>query len=237
VGMTTDVTLQVSGEAHYLRFEVMAILEQSRGLTSFNTPATDVTAQIVKIDACIATITSHRAEHEHSLWDILLDELNACKRTLQNRNVYDAATPHLMTQHAGYLGRMRGLPAALSQVPSNPMTGVFSSGEGCGDPDDITTTIPVMRTFSNYAQRQISSQLSATVSGGAVRQNASGGQVRTQDPCMSGGPVLRWSPALRPMNNILPIPELATLPESLPLPSGPLLRQVARSVSSSTGTD
>ena len=237
VSMTTDVALQVSGEAHYLRFEVMAILEQSRGLTGFNTPAADVTAQIAKIDACIATITSHRAEHEHSLWDILLDELNACKRTLQNRNIYDAATPHLMTQHAGYLGRMRGLPAALSQVPSNPMAGVFSVGEGCGDPDDIPAAIPLGRTFSNYAQRQISSQLSATVSGGVARQNASGGQVRTQDPCMSGGPVLRWSPALHPMNNILPIPELSTLPESLPLPSGPLARQVACSRSSSTGTD
>jgi hypothetical protein len=255
VSTTEDAGLQVNGEAHYLRFEVMALLEQSRSLMNFNTPAADVTAQIAKIDACIATITTHRAAHEHSLWDILLDELNACKRTLQHRNVYDIATPHLMTQHAGYLGRMRGLPAALSQVPSalpsNPMAGVFSGSEGCGDPDDIPAAIPVTRTFSNYAQRQISSQLTATVSGGSglTRQQAapSGLHNGTQDPgCNSGAtsPVLRWSPALRPMNNALPIPpipELGTLTESLPFPSGPLTRQVACGVtlsrSSSDGTD
>jgi hypothetical protein len=212
VGTTTDSTLQVNGEAHYLRFEVMAILEQSRGLMNYRTPAADITAQVAKIDTCIATISAHRAEHEHSLWDILLDELNGCKRTLQHRNVYDTATPHIMTQHAGYLGRMRGLPAALSQVPSNPATAVFSAG--CGDPADIPTPLAPMRTFSNHTQRQISSQLCATVSGGL--------RGPTQDPNST-----RTSPALHPVSNILPIPEMDTLPDSLPLPSLPLTRQVA----------
>jgi hypothetical protein len=218
VSTTDDSTLQVNGDAHYLRFEVMAILEQSRSLMNFHTPAADITAQVTKIDACIATITTHRAEHEHSLWDILLDELNACKRTLQHRNVYDTTTPHIMTQHAGYLGRMRGLPAALSQVPSNPMTGIFSGGEGCGDPDAIPTPLPVMRTFSNYTQRQISSQLCATVSGGL--------RAPTQDPNST-----RTSPALQPVTNIIPIPEMQPLPDSLPLPNIPLTRQVACSSS------
>jgi uncharacterized protein YegL len=241
VNTSGDETLQVNGEAHYLRFEVMALLEQSRGLMNYNTLAADVTSQIVKIDACIATITSHRAVHEHSLWDILLDELNACKRTLQNRNVYDVTTPHIMTQHAGYLGRMRGLPAALSQVPASPP---LASQMPCGDPDEVLTGIPppvpLGRTFSNYAQRQISSQLCATVSGGVARQNASGGpSVRsgTHDPRSHSGattPVTSWSPTLRPVNNMLPIPE------SLLPPSGPLMRQVAcpttLSRSSSTGT-
>jgi hypothetical protein len=221
VNTTTDETLQVSGEAHYLRFEVMALLEQSRGLMNFHTPAADVTAQIAKIDACITTINTHRAAHEHSLWDILLDELNTCKRTLQYRNVYDTATPHIMTQHAGYLGRMRGLPAALSQVPSSTPFGIAS--EACDDPDNLSTPIPVTRTFSNYAQRQISSQLTATVSGGSglTRQQAAPtGSLRisTQDPNSAN-----VSPALRPMNNMLPIPELGTLPP----PLGPLTRQVA----------
>lgn len=212
VGATTDSTLQVNGEAHYLRFEVMAILEQSRNLMNYRTPAADIAAQVTKIDACITTITAHRAEHEHSLWDILLDELNTCKRTLHHRNVYDNTTPHIMTQHAGYLGRMRGLPAALSQVPSGAMTGVLSGGDACGDPDANLTPapLPVTRTFSNYAQRQISSQLCATVSGGL--------RTPTQDPHST-----RTSPALRPLNNILPIPEMSTLP----LPNIPLTRQVA----------
>jgi hypothetical protein len=242
VNTTTDETLQVSGEAHYLRFEVMALLEQSRGLMNFHTPAADVTAQIAKIDACITTINTHRAAHEHSLWDILLDELNTCKRTLQHRNVYDTATPHIMTQHAGYLGRMRGLPAALSQPPTGtahswPIAlGVAPSGnEACDDPDNLSTPIPVTRTFSNYAQRQISSQLTATVSGGSglTRQQAAPtGSLRisTQDPNSAN-----VSPALYPMNNMLPIPELGTLPP----PLGPLTRQVAccTSLSSSTSDD
>lgn len=237
VGTNADDALQVSGEAHYLRFEVMTLLEQSRGLISYRTPMAEVTAQITKIDACIATITAHREAHEHSLWDILLDELNTCKHTLQNRNNYDMTTPHIMTQHAGYLGRMRGLPAALSQVPNigaAPVPGSFNSnGE---DPDNIPTPIPLGRTFSNYAQRQISSQLTATVSAssGLTRQQAAPtGNTRTitHDPG-SGNvtPVLRRSPAIHPLVNVLPITSIPEL-GSLPPPSGPLTRQVACSVS------
>lgn len=234
VTTTEDETLQVNGEAHYLRFEVLALLEQSRSLMTWSAAADAVTAQIAKIDECITTITAHRAAHEHTLWDILLDELNVCKQGLQNRNRYNIDTPQIMTQHAGYLGRMRGLPAALSQAPSGwpAAFGVAPSGsEGCGDPDAIATPAPLGRTFSNYAQRQISSQLCATVSAtssGLTRQQAapSGTRVDTQDPngCSpSVTPVLHRSPAHHPMMNMLPIPELG----SLPPPSGPLTRQVA----------
>jgi hypothetical protein len=235
VTITDDATVQVNGDAHYLRFEVMTLLEQSRGLLNFSTPAADVTAQVAKIDACITTITTYRVTHEHSLWDILLDELNTCKRTLQHRNTYDVATPHLMTQHAGYLGRMRGLPAALSQVPSGTPFGLAQ--EACDDPDNLSTPIPVTRTFSNYAQRQISSQLTATVSGGSglTRQQAAptgSSRILTQDPISAN-----VSPVLRPVNNMLPIPELGTLPP----PLGPLRRQVAcctsLSYSNSDGTN
>lgn len=232
VNTTTDADLQVSGEAHYLRFEVMTLLEQSRGLMNFHTPAAAVTSQIAKLDDCIATINTHRAAHEHSLWDILLDELNTCKNTLQNRRAYDHTTPHIMTQHAGYLGRMRGLPAALSQVPSNQMVGLFSTSEASEDPDNNSTNIPVTRTFSNYAQRQISSQLSATVScgNGITRQHAVPIGVRTQDPCNgTTSSVLQLPSAIPPVNNLLPIspiPELGTLFESLPPPIGPLTRQI-----------
>lgn len=231
VGKTTDVTLQVNGNAHYLRFEVMAILEQSRGLMNYYSSAADVTAQITKIDACITTITTHRAANEHSLWDILLQELNTCKQTLQNRNYINIDAPHIMTQHAGYLGRMRGLPAALSQVPSsipyNPITP--ESSAGYGDPNGIIPPPPpalLGRTFSNYAQRQISLQLSATVSGGATHQvpTISGGGNGTQDPTQL------FPPTLRPSTNIVPIPEFYTLPASLPMPPMPLTRQVACSV-------
>lgn len=231
VTTTEDEILQVNGEAHYLRFEVLALLEQSRGLMTWTAAADAVTAQIAKIDECITTITAHRAAHEHTLWDILLDELNVCKQGLQNRNRYNIDTPQIMTQHAGYLGRMRGLPAALSQpLTSWPAAlGPSPNGDACGDPDAISTPAPLGRTFSNYAQRQISSQLCATVSAtssGLSRQQAAptGTRIMTHDPnghSPIGTP--RCSPALMPISNMLPIPELG----SLPPPSGPLTRQVA----------
>lgn len=211
VNTTDNVELLVNGEAHYLRFEVLALLEQSRGLMNYFVLDTDVNQQITKIDACISTINDHRRAHEHSLWDVLLEELNVCKRNLQNRGQMNVDTPHIMTQHAGYLGRMRGLPAALSQVPS---------GDCCGDPDMIPPAPTVGRTFSNYVQRQISSQLCATVSA-----TVSGGRVtQTQDPNI---PVLHRSPGNYIASNILPIPEMDLLPATLLPPSGPLQRQVA----------
>lgn len=239
VTASEDETLQVNGEAHYLRFEVLALLEESRGLMTYSAAADAVTSQIAKIDACIATITEHRTAHEHSLWDILLDELNVCKQGLQNRNHYNIDTTQIMTQHAGYLGRMRGLPAALSQQPSaSPFSGIFSGGDGCGDPDAYLTPLPVTRTFSNYAQRQISSQLCATVSGsGVARQQLApcNNRVATQDPNSA-----QTSPALQALGGILPIPEMHPLPNTLlSPPSGPITRQVACSyyVSNNTAED
>lgn len=240
---TEDATLQINGEAHYIRFEVLALIEQSRNYMSHFSAAADTNAHIEKIKACITSITEYRCEHEHSLWDILLEELNTCKRLLENRHLAALDTPHIMTQHAGYLGRMRGLAATVSQVPAgDPMTGVFSGGDGCGDPDAIPAPPPLGRTFSNYAQRQISSQLCATVSGGVARQRT-GPTVNTQDPdnmlptgltpfrssvlpplhSVSGTPTINLSPLLHQMSPTSSIP---------PMPTGPLLRQVACSLAS-----
>jgi hypothetical protein len=214
---TSDEILQLNGEAHYIRFEVLALLEQSRGLVNYFAVPEDVTRQISKIDDCINTITSHRTAHEHSLWDILLEELNTCKYTLQNRRHMNPDTPNIMTQHAGYLGRMRGLPAALSQIP-NIQNNHTSDDDICDDPYTNLTPVHLGRTFSNYAQRQISSQLTATVSHSQVVPNSSV-YSETQNPgsCTT-------SPALRPMNNGLPIPEVSLSPESLPFPTRPLTR-------------
>ena len=214
---TSDEILQLNGEAHYIRFEVLALLEQSRGLVNYFAVPEDVTRQISKIDDCINTITSHRTAHEHSLWDILLEELNTCKYTLQNRRHMNPDTPNIMTQHAGYLGRMRGLPAALSQIP-NIQNNHTSDDDICDDPYTNLTPVHLGRTFSNYAQRQISSQLTATVSHSQVVPNSSV-YSGTQNPgsCTT-------SPALRPMNNGLPIPEVSLSPESLPFPTRPLTR-------------
>ncbi len=149
ITITHDSFLHINGEAHYLRFEVLYILEHARGIMMRGVSQTSVRELLDKLNSLIHLITQHRAQHQHSLWDILLEELNTCKLSLeQNRN--DVDTPHLMTQRAGYLGRMRGIAATMS-----PNQGESDMG--------INSPIPAERTFSNIAQRLISSQMVASV--------------------------------------------------------------------------
>lgn len=227
VNTTDDATLQVNGEAHYIRFEVLALLEQSRSYMSHFSALADVTTHIEKIKACITTIAEYRRVSDHSLWDILLEELNVCKQSLENRNLAAAAdTSQIMTQRAGYLGRMRGLPAALSHMPSvQPFTGISinsqdndDADENDDDPNDMHIGIPpapaLGRTFSNYTQRQISSQLYATVSG-SVAIPLQGITHITHSEC---DPTAVHSDTLTPV--VSPMLELPQL-------NGHLLRQVA----------
>lgn len=212
---TEDAMLQVNGEAHYIRFEVLALLEQTRSIMSYFGTSADTAAHILKINTSIATITEYREEHEHSLWDILLDELNTCKRTLENRHLATADTPQIMSQHAGYLGRMRGLPATLSQVPS--------SG-GYGDPQNAPSPpLPVTRTFSNYAQRHISSELCATVSGGATYQHIP--LSPNLSPLHSAYTTLPLHP-IPPMSLMSPLPPMSPMSPLPPIPTSPIVRQL-----------
>jgi len=185
VSTADDPTLQIDGQAHYLRFEVLALLEQARPLMSWSTATAMVTEHIAKITTLITTITDYQRDHAHSLWPILLEELNNCKHSLENRGHNNHESAGLMTQHAGYLGRMRGLAAA----PSGPHVhwsgaSAVASDPGATPSGEVPGPIPLGRTFSNTAQRQISSQLAATSSATPLaRQQASGRS--TQDPSAS----------------------------------------------------
>jgi hypothetical protein len=222
---TENESLQINGQAHYLRFEVLNLIEQSRNiLHNHTTTSADRSALVTKINECIRTITEYSQDHEHSLWEVLLGELNNCKQTLENRHLNAVDTPQIMTQHAGYIGRMRGLPATSSQAPFPAPFNVNPS-----DPTMPPAVTPVGRTFSNFAQRQISSQLAATVSSPMARQQATGSvtapsQVYTGDPSATGNitPVNQRSPLLRGL-----APIIGGIPESLTIPSWPLTRQVA----------
>jgi hypothetical protein len=207
VATTDDLVIQVNSEAHYIRFEVLALIEQSRNYMSHFGIAADANTHIEKIKACIAAITEYRVASEHSLWDILLEELNTCKGLLENRHLAAVDTPQIMTQHAGYLGRMRGLAATMSQVPCG----------GEGDPDAIPPPPPLGRTFSNNVQRQISSQLCATVSGGRTVGATAG-----LAPFCSIG--------LPPLYSVPGTPNISLSPSLHPMNAGPLLRQVACSL-------
>jgi len=199
VAMTDDAALQVDGQAHYLRFEVLALLEQARPLMNWSTATAMVAEHITKITTLITTITDYQRDHAHSLWPILLEELNNCKHSLENRGHNNHESAGLMTQHAGYLGRMRGLAAAPSQGPHVHWGGVsaVASDPGATPSGEVPGPIPLGRTFSNTAQRQISSQLAATSSATPLaRQQASGRS--TQDPSASPPMIPRAAPSLVP---------------------------------------
>ena len=146
---TDDVTLCVDSEAHYLRFEVLSLLDQSqRILSSFSSKDT-IDTHINKINALINKIKDYRVTTPHSLWDVLLEELENCNTSLNTPyNAWLTDTPNILTQHAGYLGLMRGLPGLMRGLPGHTATDESSQ---------------LSRGFSNSIQRQISAGLASQV--------------------------------------------------------------------------
>ena len=149
VASTDDLLLNINSEAHYLRFEVLSLLDQSRVILSSCSSRDTINTHINKLNVLIAKIKEYIVVAPHSLWDVLLEELDSCVKSLTTpySNIFD--TPNIMTQHAGYLGRMRGLPGrAASQTSPSQLS-----------PDSLHLT----RGFSNSTQRQISAGLASQV--------------------------------------------------------------------------
>ena len=142
VSVTDDIVLQINSEAHYLRFEVLLLLDQSRVLISSFSSSDKIREHVNKLNVLVTKITEYRARVPHSLWDVLLEELDNCIKSLTNPNTVNMSTPHILSQHAGYLGRMRGLPASSQSNPDSPH---------------------LVRGFSNSIQRQISAGLASQV--------------------------------------------------------------------------
>jgi hypothetical protein len=204
---TSNVTLQANGMAHYLRFEVLTLLDQAKTLVGSNSAAT---THVRKIDELVATITAHQRANANPLWEILLGELAACKESLQTTHLAPAASAGMMTQRAGYLGQMRGLPAT-------------SPAPWAGDNSPVAG-VPVSRTFSNYAQVRISSQLAAVAS---ARPSD-----LTQDPMPPsntgtpyGSPVIGGLVGAGSIAMGAP-PPISVWPSAM-VPSGPIARQGA----------
>ena len=144
VQITQDLALQTNGEAHYLRFEVLALIDQSRHYMNPYSREEDVVVMISKLAAHIQMIEEYKRNNYHSLWDMLIHELNQCKRYLENRRHISPDTPNIMSQHSSTLGRMRGISASAS--------------------DDHDLPQPVSSAaFSNRMQRHISAELQSSL--------------------------------------------------------------------------
>lgn len=140
-----DAVLQTNGNAHYLRFEVLSLLEEARRLMSLFVRDDTMKQHIAKIEQQIDVIQEYKRDHPHSLWDVLLHELQHCKRLMENydRNKPSDA-PHILSQHGSCLGRMRGIA-------------VSSSGQPVAPPR-------IRQCFASPFQREISQNLSHDVS-------------------------------------------------------------------------
>jgi Mg-chelatase subunit ChlD len=149
--------VQTAGEAHYLRFEVLELIEGARALlANVATTRERFAEEVVRIDGCIMRITEYSATHAHTLWDVLLGELRTCKTMIQTHRRGDTETPQVLGQRTMYLANMRGIAATCSTGGTGG-TGdtVDDDVEGCAVPAS-----PRLRhTFSNAVQQSISSQL------------------------------------------------------------------------------
>lgn len=142
-----DEDVQTAGEAHYLRFEVLELVEGARALLA-NTATTRerFAEEVMRIDACITRITEYSTTHAHTLWDVLLEELRTCKNMIQTHRRGDLETTQVLGQRTMYLANMRGIAATCSQR--------------CESDDDTPPAAPRLRsTFSNAVQNTFSSQL------------------------------------------------------------------------------
>ena len=119
--MTYDnVKDQLNAYAHYLRFEVIDILESPT---------------LEKIDEYITKITQYKAENNHMLWDILIQQLKQAKKSFGRHDPY-------LRQTLGCLGLMRGI-SGEDHVFSNAIQRQFSNqlSQNVSEYDDLPDLI------------------------------------------------------------------------------------------------
>ena len=119
VSSSEDVTIQTDGEAHYLRFDVLALLDDiASGKQTYE-------HYVEMVIARTHDIKTYREKHAHALWDLLLNELDRALKSLKFPHMYHR---NLTKQHGAYLGMMRGTSSqSAGELPSNHYN-VFSNG-------------------------------------------------------------------------------------------------------------
>ena len=119
VSSSDDVTIQTDGEAHYLRFDVLALLDD---IAAGKQTAEDYLKMIA---ICTQDIHAYREKHAHSLWDLLLNELDRAAKSLKFPHIYHQ---NLTKQHGAYLGMMRGTSSQSPDELPSKVYNLFSNG-------------------------------------------------------------------------------------------------------------
>ena len=157
IGKLDDLIAQVNGNAHYLRFEVVALLEETNAM--YQTASRGKREeQIQKIVACTNQIRTCKMQNPHTLWDMLLDELQNSKILLEDRR--QSSLQPMLVQRGACLGMMRGIGASPS-AHSSQATQATQATDAFLSP---------MARQSNRVQRLLSTQLCDSLSASQVEE-------------------------------------------------------------------
>ena len=144
---TEEPRLHAMGAAHWLRWEVVAIMEAvAEHVETFGLMRSlSLLALESRVTECITAIRDTRllcSDYEGALWDLLTHELTICQSMMAG----GVSTVHLR-QHGATLSLMRGVSSRMDSANS----------VGSLPP------LSLSRTFSNATQRSWSEQLSQNV--------------------------------------------------------------------------
>ena len=143
---TEEPRLHAMGVAHWLRWEVVTIMEDvAAHVETFGLMRSlSLSALENRITECLAAIRDTRllcSDYEAALWDLLTHELTICQSMMAG----GASTVHLR-QHGATLSLMRGISSRMDSANS---VGSLSP-------------LSLSRTFSNATQRSWSEQMVGT---------------------------------------------------------------------------
>jgi len=139
---TEEPRLHAMGAAHWLRWEVVTIMEAvAEHVETFGSMHSLArAAHEHRITECLTAIRETRvrcSDYEAALWDLLTHELAICQDMLGG----GVSSVHLR-QHGATLSMMRGISSRMDSVNSIP------------------AALPLSRAFSNATQRSWSEQMS-----------------------------------------------------------------------------
>jgi Mg-chelatase subunit ChlD len=188
VSSSEDVTIQTDGEAHYLRFDVLALLDDiASGKQTYE-------HYLEMVTACTRNIKTYRENHAHPLWDLLLNELDRALKALKFPHIYHR---NLTKQRGAYLGMMRGTSSQpADELPSN-IYNIFSNG--------------LQHTLSQELTREVTQSFDVTF--GSVASTASAGASTTAATTASfmeptGGSSMSFADAVAAANAVTAGPKM-----------------------------